>query len=106
MSSHAEFGHGEGALKRVAERVIEAKAEFERHAKTLDSQLASMPSKWVGQGGSAFTNLQIAWQEKHRTVVGALDNFHSSLIATESDNINTDQANSADIAHLQGRLDA
>jgi uncharacterized protein YukE len=106
MSSNIEFGHAEGALKRVAQRVVEAKAQFESHAKTLDGQLAALQGRWVGDGGRTFMVLQRAWQEKHRTVVGALDRFHASLTATEADNIAVDQASSAGLSRLLGRLEA
>lgn len=91
-SSNVEFGHAEGALKQIAERVMTAKEEFARHSATLDGQIQGLRGKWEGDGGRAFMVLHQAWTEKHKVVVTSLDRFHASLTDTERDNVAVDQA--------------
>lgn len=104
MSGNIEFGHAEGALGRIAERVIQAKGEFKKEADVLDGQIQGLKGSWVGDGGTAFMTLHNAWTEKHGVVTAALDQFHASLTETESDNTAVDQAQSADLRHLMDKL--
>lgn len=88
--SNIEFGHAEGALKQIADRVIQAKQEFHQHSQTLDGQIAELRGKWNGAGGQAFTTLHLAWTEKQKVVATALDKFHAALTETEADNVAVD----------------
>lgn len=101
-----EFGHGEGALKKVAELVAETKVDLKKYADQMEIDLEDMKQKWVGGGGLAFANVKNAWLEKNRVVTTALDQFESSLIETESDNLNTDGQASGDLAGFLSKLDA
>ena len=102
--SNIEFGHAEGALKQIAERVVQAKQEFGNHAATLDGQIQALRGKWEGAGGQAFHTLHVAWTEKHKVVVTALDRFHASLTATEADNKAVDEQAGAGMNNLLNRL--
>ena len=99
-----DFGHGAGALKKMAERVQQAKEEFARHSQTLDGQIGEMRGKWDGAGGRAFTALHVAWTEKHKTVNDALDGFYNSLVQTEADNVASDEQVGGGFAQLSNRL--
>ncbi len=99
-----EFGQAEGALKRVADRVVQAKQEFGAHSHTMDDQLASLATQWQGSGGLSFKNLKDAWLEKHKVVVFALDKFHASLTETEKDNQQVDDQAGSDMVALMNRL--
>ncbi|WP_435772031.1 WXG100 family type VII secretion target [Nocardioides sp. SYSU DS0651] len=102
--SNIEFGHAEGALKTIADRVVEAKAEFQQHSNTLDGQIAALKGKWEGDGGRAFMILHQAWTEKHKVVTTALDKFHASLTETERDNVAVDQAAGGEMNKLINKL--
>ncbi len=99
-----EFGHAEGDLKQIAERVVEAKEEFKRHSNTLDGQIQALRGKWEGDGGRAFMVLHQAWTEKHAVVTTALDKFHASLTETEADNVAVDQAAGGNMNALINKL--
>ncbi|MBM7518052.1 WXG100 family type VII secretion target [Nocardioides nitrophenolicus] len=101
-----EFGHGEGALKKVAELVATTKQDLVKKSGEMESELAAMKQAWVGGGGLAFENVKNAWIEKHKVVTAALDKFEASLIETESDNMNTDGTISGDLAGFLSKLDA
>ncbi len=101
-----EFGHGEGALKTVAELVATTKQDLAKKSQDMELQLEDMRTKWVGGGGLAFKNVKDAWIEKHKVVTAALDKFEASLIETESDNMNTDSQASGDLAGFLSKLDA
>ncbi len=55
-------------------------------------------------GGSAFFALQQAWTEKQKVITNALNDFEASLTSTERDNVNTDEAQSANYNRTAGRL--
>ncbi|GAA1511455.1 WXG100 family type VII secretion target [Nocardioides humi] len=99
-----EFGQAEGALKRVAERVVQAKEEFGGHASTMDGQLERLRLEWQGSGGLSFNNLKQAWLEKHKVVITALDRFHASLTETEADNRAVDEQAGSEMVNLLNRL--
>jgi uncharacterized protein YukE len=101
-----EFGHGEGALKKVAELVAQTKQDLVKKSGEMEAGLANMKSAWVGGGGLAFDNVKNAWIEKHKVVTAALDKFEASLIETESDNMNTDSTISGDLGSFLSKLDA
>ncbi|WP_370288590.1 WXG100 family type VII secretion target [Nocardioides sp.] len=105
-SSSNEFGHAEGALKQIAERITQAKDEFNRHSATLDGQIQGLRGKWEGDGGRAFMTLHNAWTEKHKTITLALDKFHASLTETEADNVSVDQQAGSTMGTLNSKLGA
>lgn len=99
-----EMGQGEGTLTRAAGLVADAKQDFDRLSGQLEGQIQGLQGRWAGAGGTAFFNLHRAWTEKQRTIVNALTEFEASLTSTEKDNINTDEAQSANYARTAGRL--
>jgi WXG100 family type VII secretion target len=100
-----EFGQGEQTLTQAATLVADAKRDFDRHARELDDRIGALRGRWVGQGGAAFFRLHQAWTEKQTVIVRALDEFEASLVATEHDNVSTDETQSASYARTAGRLD-
>lgn len=101
-----EFGHGEGALKAVADLVATTKQDLAKLSGKMADQLEDMNRAWVGGGGLAFGNVKQAWIEKHQVVTAALDQFESSLIETEKDNVGTDDSASTNLAGFLNKLDA
>ena len=102
-STH-EMGQAEGALGRAAHLVSAARADFDRLSINLDHQVQGLRGQWAGSGGRAFFALHRAWTEQMDLVVGSLDRFAVSLVATEQDNVATDEAESTRYRHTLGRL--
>jgi ESAT-6 family protein len=105
MSNSApEMGQGEKTLTRAAGMVADAKKDFDGFSRKLDGQIAGLQGKWAGAGGSAFFQLHQAWTEKQNVITNALNEFEASLQSTERDNVNTDEAQSANYNRTAGRL--
>lgn len=105
MSSAHVMGQGHGALSAAAGMVADARRDFDRLDGDLVQHLEAAKVCWSGQGGSSFTALGLAWRDKQRTIVSALDLFEAALRSTEKDNIGTDDAQSAAFVRHQQRLD-
>ncbi len=103
-NSAAEMGQGEKTLSRAAGMVADAKQDFDGMSRRLDGQIAGLRGKWAGAGGTAFFALHQAWTEKQGVILNALNEFESSLQSTERDNMNTDEAQSANYSRTAGRL--
>jgi WXG100 family type VII secretion target len=99
-----EMGQGEGTLSKAAGLVVDAKADFDGLKDTLTNQIAGIRGMWVGQGGSAFFNLQEAWTQRQTTILNALNEFEASLRSTEKDNTTTDDTQSANFNRNASRL--
>lgn len=99
-----EFGAATGTLTKVANRIEQARTEFEREGKNLETQMGELRGKWEGDGGRAFHILHTAWTEKHQVVTAALNRFHAELTATEKDNVASDEAAGSDMSGLLNRL--
>jgi WXG100 family type VII secretion target len=105
MSNNApEMGQGEKTLTRAAGMVADAKKDFDGMSNRLDSQIGGLRNKWAGAGGTAFFALHQAWTEKQKVITNALNEFEASLTSTERDNVNTDEAQSANYNRTAGRL--
>ncbi|HEY3529755.1 MAG TPA: hypothetical protein VGK78_11445 [Nocardioides sp.] len=104
MSSAREMGQGQGTLSAAAALVSGARHDFERLDRELVEHLAAAKAVWGGGGSSAFQALGLAWSERQRTIVGALDRFEEGLRATERDNVGTDETQSAAFALTHHRL--
>lgn len=104
MSSAPEMGQGLGVLSRAAALVHEARCDFDLLDRQLGQHLAAARSMWGGDGGTAFQSLGQAWSERQGAIVRALDRFEDSLRSTESDNTQTDEAQSSAFARTHRRL--
>jgi len=99
-----EMGHGEGTLGRGAALVAEAKSDFDRISRRLDSQIQGLRGRWLGAGGMAFFTLHQAWTDKQRIIVRTLEEFELALTTTERDNVATDEEQSAGYTRTTSRL--
>lgn len=104
MTSAAEMGQGAGTLTRAAGLVAGARQDFDAMSRALAAQIAGAQGLWVGAGGTAFFALHQAWTERQGIVTSALSDFEAALVATERDNVATDQAQSSDYARVAARL--
>jgi ESAT-6 family protein len=104
MSPAPEMGQAQGALSSAAMRLQETRCDLDRLGARMVDHLASAQRVWGGQGSAAFQALGLAWSERQRTIVSALDRFEESLRATERDNTQTDESQSSAFARTQRRL--
>lgn len=104
MSSAQVMGQGQGALSRAAGLVADARHDLDRLNTELVSHVDAARSRWTGQGGSAFTALGLAWSERQRVIVRALDGFEAALRATEHDNLTTDETQASEFGRTHQRL--
>ena len=96
---------GHGTLGTAAGLVAQAQADLEHQAAGLQQRLLAAQSRWQGAGGAAFAAVGQTWNDKQRTILAALDDFNTALLATESRNQASDDAAMAlQNAHLH-RLD-
>lgn len=95
----------EKALSTAAGYVSNARIDVNSKCGTLGDRVNQMMQGWGGQGASGFTNLMIAWQEKQKTILQALDQLALSLEETEADNVKTDEAQSTQHMNMIGRLE-
>ena len=104
MPSTHEMGQGEATLSMAAGRVAEARSDFDRLDRELVQHLESARSRWSGRGATAFMALGLAWSERQRTIIAALDGFEAALRSTETDNTTTDDTQSAAFTRSRQRL--
>jgi ESAT-6 family protein len=104
MSSAHVMGQGSGALSTAAGMVAAARGDLDRLTGELGHHLDAARGQWSGQGGAAFTALGLAWTERQRVIVGALDGFETALRSTERDNTTTDDLQAAAFGRAQQRL--
>lgn len=93
-----------GVLRLAANLVDQAQADFTSLSADLDSRITGMRAQWQGSGGLAFANLQQAWQDKQRVIVGALADFEASLVGTDAANLATDDDQASINAGLTSAL--
>lgn len=103
-NQYAGVSAAEGALVQAADHVTRARADVTALGGQLAAQIDGMGARWGGEGARAFHRLHLAWQEKQRRIVGALDGFADSLTQTDRDNLATDQAQADLSATLVARL--
>ena len=103
MSTY-DYGQGEGTLSAAMGHVAAARSDFTGLAAQLEARIEGQMGHWEGGGARSFFALHRAWTDRQRAIVGALDRFADALRSTEADNVATDDAQSAAMVRLQGRL--
>lgn len=104
MSAAPEMGQGQGTLSAAAVLVSEARRDLDRLDAELTAHLADARATWSGRGGVAFQALGVAWSDKQRAIVGALEGFEEALRSTERDNVRTDEEQTAAFVSTERRL--
>lgn len=94
----------EALLSRAAGHVRAGRAEVTSLCQQLTQQMAAVQSQWAGRGGQGFQTLVLAWAERQRRIVNALDGFAASLETTERDNVLTDTTQADGALQLARRL--
>ena len=94
----------EGALAQAAGRVGEARSDLLSLADQLSGQLEVLRGQWSGAGASAFGRVHLAWQDKQRRIVGALDGLATALVETDRATSAADATQSDVVSRTATRL--
>lgn len=84
------IGQSAGALDRASALVGAARADLLGLGGRLTARLSQTQAGWRGSGARSFAGFQLAWSERHRAIVGALDGFEAALRAAGAINLQTD----------------
>jgi WXG100 family type VII secretion target len=98
------LSQGEGALTQAADRVGAARSDLTGLADQLSGQLDALRGQWAGAGAAAFGQVHLAWQDKQRRIVGALDGLANSLVETDRLTTAADSAQSDVMTRTASRL--
>lgn len=94
----------EGALAQAAGRVGEARSDLLSLADQLNAQLEALRGQWSGAGATAFARVHLAWDERQRRIVGALDALATSLVDTDRATTVADATQSDAMSRTAARL--
>ena len=100
----AEVSAADGALKAGAAAVAQSRSELQNELSVLEGKLAGIGSQWKGQGSVAFTALMTRWREDATKIISALNEFESNLQSSQTTYTAADDAQSASMNRLTGRL--
>ncbi len=104
-ATHAmSLSQTEGALVAAASRVGEARSDLLGLADQLSSQLEGLRGQWAGAGATAFGRVHLAWQDKQRRIVGALDGLAAALVETDRVTTTADATQSDELGRTAARL--
>jgi WXG100 family type VII secretion target len=98
------LSQADGALAHAAGRVGEARADLLGLADQLSGQIDALRGQWVGAGGAAFAQVHMAWQDKQRRIVGALDGLSTALVETDRATAHADVLQSDTMTRTAARL--
>jgi len=96
----------EGALKRGAQAVSDAKAGIDQQTKAVRGEIEQVAGFWKGAAATAFTGLMNRWDEETRKLNNVLDTLHDALSGTERDQQATEESHQQTIGNLQGMMGA
>ena len=99
-----EVSAADGALKAGAAQVAQTRGELQQQLSALEGRLNGIGAQWQGQGAVAFTALMQRWNEDARKITSALNEFEQNLLSSQNTYTATDDAQSATMARLTGRL--
>jgi WXG100 family type VII secretion target len=90
----------EGALRRGAQAVGEAKAGIDQQAKNVRSEIEQVRGYWRGGAAAAFTSLMSTWDEQARKLNETLVTLEAALSGTEKDLASTEESHQSTISGL------
>lgn len=94
----------EGALKRGADLVLEARADLDKQCVLLREALKALIGQWAGAGAGAFHQVLEQWDAAALCVISELNDFDRNLRQSEANYRSEDEAHAASMTRLQGRL--
>jgi WXG100 family type VII secretion target len=94
----------EGALKRGAQAVGEAKGGIDGQVKAVRSEIEAVGAYWTGEAKNAFVQMMFRWDEETRKLNDILVQLEDALSGTERDQIATEQSHQQTITGLQNMM--
>lgn len=99
-----QISAAEGALRKGAQTVAEAKANLDSRIKTVESDMLAIGSGWQGPAAVSFQALMARWNEEARKVTSALDQFEANLVSSQQDYEAADNEQESTFSSLAARL--
>lgn len=96
----------EGALRRGAQAVNEAKAGIDQQVKKVRGEIEQLRGYWQGGAAVAFTGLMTNWDEQARKLNEVLVVLENALAGTEKDQAATEEEHSSTISGLGSMMNS
>jgi WXG100 family type VII secretion target len=96
----------EGALKRGAAAVEQAKAGIDQQMNTVRGEIEQVTGYWTGDAQQAFAGLMSRWDEQARKLNQVLVTLQDALTGTDTDQNTTEQSHEQSISHLSSMMGA
>jgi WXG100 family type VII secretion target len=90
----------EGALRRGAQAVHEAKAGIDTQVKNVRSEIEQLRGFWTGAAAASFTGLMARWEEQATKLNNVLVTLESALSDTEKDQAASEEQHQQAISGL------
>lgn len=94
----------EGALRRGAEAVKEAKSGIDQQVKTVRNEIEQVRGYWSGAASGAFTQLMSSWDAEASKLNNVLIALEQSLRGTEKDQSATEESHQQTIKGLTNMM--
>jgi uncharacterized protein YukE len=98
------IGFTTGTLERAATLVGAARTDLLGLGARLGARLGDAQAGWRGGGARSFAAFHLAWSERHRAIVAALDGFEAALRGSAALNERTDAEQAAAYAGASAGL--
>jgi WXG100 family type VII secretion target len=96
----------EGALRRGAQAVNEAKAGIDGQVKKVRGEIEQLRQYWQGGAAVAFTGLMSNWDEQARKLNEVLVVLEEALSGTERDQAATEEQHASTISGLGSMMNS
>jgi WXG100 family type VII secretion target len=94
----------EGALRRGAQAVGEAKSGIDRQVQNVRGEIEQLSGYWSGSAAGAFTALMNSWDEQARKLNNVLITLEDALAGTEKDQASGEEQHQSTISGLSSMM--
>ena len=94
----------EGALKRGAQAVHEAKAGIDTQVKNVRGEIDQLRQYWSGGAAASFTTLMGRWEEQATKLNNVLVTLEAALAGTEKDQAASEEQHQSAISGLSSMM--
>jgi len=94
----------EGALKRGAQAVGEAKAGIDQQVKNVRGEIEQLRGYWSGGAAASFTGLMTRWEEQATKLNNVLVTLEDALAGTEKDQAASEEQHQQAISGLSSMM--
>jgi WXG100 family type VII secretion target len=94
----------EGALRRGAQAVGEAKAGIDTQVKNVRGEIEQLRSYWSGGAAASFTGLMTRWEEQATKLNNVLVTLEAALSGTEKDQAASEEQHAQTISGLSSMM--